>query len=176
MTLVPLYLPLMTDEPREAGDGLIFFGGINVYLQQKSGLFRKTPAWFDRLLDSPTLLKWAADWTGMTDEKLLGELTVSMLSGEQGQQVKELNKLVTWLASEQRPDIVCLSNALLLGMVRPIRRRLGVPIVCSLQGEDAFLDGLPEPYRQRAWSLLREHATEVDAFIAVSRYLSLIHI
>jgi glycosyltransferase involved in cell wall biosynthesis len=40
----------------------------------------------------------------------------------------------------------------------------------SLQGEDSFLDSLPEPYRQEAWKTLSDRATDVDAFIAVSQY------
>ena len=56
--LVPTYTPLRTDETNVSIDR-IFFGGINVYLQQKSALFRHTPWWFDRLLDNPALLERA---------------------------------------------------------------------------------------------------------------------
>ena len=54
--LVPTYTPLRTDEPN-VSIGRVFFGGINVYLQEKVSLFRHTPWWFDRLLDNPTLLE-----------------------------------------------------------------------------------------------------------------------
>ena len=73
-----------------------------------------------------------------------------MLEGEQGHQRKEVAKLVEWLERDVRPDVVHLNNAMLMGVVREITRRLGVPVVCSLSGEDAFLEKLPEPHRSRA--------------------------
>ena len=45
-----------------------------------------------------------------------------------------------------------------------------MPVVCTLQGEDGFLDGLGNPYRDEALRLIREHAASVDAFLAVSRF------
>ena len=80
-----------------------------------------------------------------------------------------MDKLVAWLV-EQKPDVVCLSNSLLIGVARRVREELRVPIICSLQGEDAFLDSLPEPYRERCWQLVQERAADVDRFVAPSRY------
>lgn len=168
--MVPLYLPHVTDEPSAAADTPIFLGGINVYLQQKFSLFRHTPAWLDRWLNSPALLRAAAKHTGMTKAKDLGELTISTLQGEQGHQVKEIEKLVAWLMTQPRPDVVCLSNSMLAGMVRRLKQELGVPVVCTLQGEDTFLDGLTTPYRDRAWQILAERCADIDHFIAISRY------
>ena len=155
--------------PVSRGESPLFFGGINVYLQQKSAFFRRTPQWFDKLLDSPALLRQAGRRAGMTNPRELGEMTLSMIKGELGHQAKELDKLVAWLI-EQKPDVVCLSNSLLIGVARRVREELRVPIVCSLQGEDAFLDSLPEPYRERCWQLVRERAADVDRFVAPSRY------
>jgi glycosyltransferase involved in cell wall biosynthesis len=167
--MVPLYLPLVVDEPPTAGDTPLFYGGVNVYLQQKSGLFRKSPRWLDRLLDSPPVLRLAASRAGSTEARELGDLTVSTLRGEEGRQVKELDRLAGWLADE-RPDVVCLSNALLVGLARRIKEQTGAAVACALQGEDAFLDSLPEEDRQAAWRALSERAADVDAFIAVSHY------
>jgi glycosyltransferase involved in cell wall biosynthesis len=55
-------------------------------------------------------------------------------------------------------------------MARPIKEALGRPIVCTLQGEDLFLDGLQEPYQSQAKNLIRANIEYVDAFIAVSEY------
>jgi glycosyltransferase involved in cell wall biosynthesis len=108
---------------------------------------------------------------GMTSAKDLGETTISMLRGEQGQQIKELNRLVDWLDThENKPDVICLSNVLLLGLARRIKQRLGVPVVCLLQDEDGFLDGLSSPYAEQAWQIIRERAGDVNTFIAVSQY------
>src|SRR5262245_55710091 len=100
--MVPLYLPTILDEPAACPDVPLFYGGINVYLQQKAGVFRKTPRVLDKLLDSPGILKAAANRAGMTKATELGELTVSMLNGEEGLQSKELNRLVDWLKTDAR--------------------------------------------------------------------------
>jgi glycosyltransferase involved in cell wall biosynthesis len=169
--MVPLYLPLSLGDPPEQNMSPIFFGGVNVYLQQKASLFRKTPRWLDSVFDSPRLLKLVGKMAGMTSAEDLGETTISMLRGEEGRQIKELNRLVEWLKTqENKPDIVCLSNVLLTGLARSIRQRLGVPVVCLLQDEDGFLDGLPAPYAEHAWSTVAERSKDVDAFVAVSKY------
>ncbi len=169
VVLVPTYTPTRTDEPNVSLPR-VFLGGINVYLQHKSAIFRHTPALADRLLDSPRLLNWAAGFALKTDAADLGALTVSMLRGEAGPDHKEFAKLVDWLAVEVRPDIVDLSNALLIALAAPLRRRLGVPVVCTLSGEDLFLDGLPEPWRSQALDLVRSQVSEVDGFVTFSRY------
>ena len=147
--MIPLYLPLPTDESNLAGKTPIFFGGINVYLQQKLLFFRRTPRWLDKLFDSPKLLKWVARKAGMTNAKDLGQMTISMLRGEKGRQIKELDRLIEWLQTQDnKPDVVCLSNVLLVGLAKRIKQRLGVPVVCLLQDEDGFLDGLSSPYSE----------------------------
>jgi len=169
--MVPLYLPLPIEQDKPGATSPIFFGGVNVYLQQKLNVFRKTPRWLDRWFDSPRLLTWVGRMIGMTSAKDLGRTTVSMLHGEEGRQIKELNRLVDWLdMQENKPDIVCLSNILLLGLARRIKQRLSVPVVCLLQDEEGFLDGLPSPYAEQAWQILIERAGDIDAFIAVSKF------
>jgi glycosyltransferase involved in cell wall biosynthesis len=171
--IVPLYLPLQIDKVESPADTPVFFGGINVYLQQKFALFRRTPRWVDRLLDSRRLLAWAGRKAGMTSAQELGAATVSMLRGEYGRQVKELDRLVHWLStSGQKPDIVCLSNVLLAGLARRIREKLHIPVVCLLQDEDGFLDGLTAPHAEQAWGIVRERARDIDAFLAVSKYFA----
>ncbi|MFA7368951.1 MAG: hypothetical protein WC334_04835, partial [Kiritimatiellales bacterium] len=54
VVMVPMYLPMFTDGNPAQNHTPVFFGGINVWLQQQFLLFRKTPRWFDRLFDS----KW----------------------------------------------------------------------------------------------------------------------
>jgi glycosyltransferase involved in cell wall biosynthesis len=167
--LVPTYTPLRTDEANVSIDR-VFFGGINVYLQQKSALFRHTPWWLDRVLDSPALLNVATRGAGSVDPTKLGDMTVSMLRGEQGNQRKEIEKLVHWLIHDVKPDIVHLSNALQLGMARLLRERCGPPVVCQLSGEDVFLEKLPPPHYDEARAQLRERAGDADAFVAINRY------
>ena len=169
--MLPLYLPLTLDEADQSAGQPIFFGGVNVFLDQKSALYRKAPAWLRRWLDRPALLRWAGGRTAKTRASDVGEIMLSMLRGEDGHQQREVKELIGWLkAQPKRADLVCLSNALLSGLARPLRQGLGVPVVCQLQGEDSYVDSLPAPYRERAWQALRERAADVDLFIAPSRY------
>jgi len=169
--MVPMYLPIPGEMGSAAEGNEIFFGGVNVYLQQKWGIFRRTPRWVDWIFDRPGLLRWVGRKSDMTSAKGLGELTMSTLAGEGGRQAKEFRRLVEWLGrAENRPDVVCLSNVLLAPLAGAIKRSLGVRVFCILQDEDGFLDGLSEPYRGQAWGLLGELAKDVDGFISVSRY------
>lgn len=171
VVMVPMYLPVSSDSNQALDNTPIFFGGINVYLQQKSKLFQKTPRWLDRLFDSPKLLAWLARKYKMTNARDLAETAISMMRGEHGRQAKELNRLIEWLDSQDnRPDIICLSNILLAGLSESFKKKLGVPIVCLLQDEDAFLDMMPSPYAEQLWDMLTERANNIDAFIAVSKY------
>jgi glycosyltransferase involved in cell wall biosynthesis len=97
-------------------------------------------------------------------------MTVSMLRGEQGFQAKEIGKLLDWLTAEPKFDVINLPYALLLGLAEPLKRELGAPLCCTLQGEDLFLDGLGEPYRAQCMSLIRVASRHVDAFLPVSQY------
>ncbi len=165
VALIPTYTPLRTDGPDESIDR-VFYGGINVYLQQKLAFFRRAPEFVDRLMNARTLLNSLSWFTGSTRAEELGALTVSMLKGEQGCQRKELKKLVRWLKDDLRPDLVHLTNSMFLGMVRELKRELGVPVLCSVQGEEVFLDGLVRPYRDEALHAMRDRAGDVDAFVA----------
>lgn len=167
--LLPIYTPTTTDS-RNVSDGHVFFGGISVYLQQHVPLFRRTPRVLDRLWDAPAVIKAFAGGGVAVDPKFLGELTVSTLKGEEGFQRKEVLKLCDHLRHEKPFDLIVLPNSMLLGLAGPIRRATGRPVACTLQGEDLFLDGLGEPYREQALGLIRRHAAEVDAFVSVSHY------
>ena len=169
--LAPLYTPVRTDE-RNISIDRVAYGGINVYLQQRSALFGRLPRFVDRLLDSPRLLRWAAKGGSRTRAGRLGALTVSMLRGEEGRQRKELDKLLDWLETEIRPDVVHLNNALLAGMARSINRRLDVPVVCTLSGEDVFLEKLPEPHYSEARAVLRGRAADLTVMVAMNRYFA----
>lgn len=167
--LQPVYTPTLTDETNVASHKVLF-GGISVYLEQHSGLFRHTPALLDRLWDNEWALKMAARRSIPVNPRLLGEMTVSMLRGEDGLQRKEIDKLTEWLRSEPRPDIVTLPNSLLISLARPIREAAGRPVCCTLQGEDLFLSQLAEPYRTEALDLIRRNIEHVDGFAAISDY------
>lgn len=171
VTIIPMYLPIFADE-HDLKEIPVFYGAVSIYLKQLYPIFRKAPHWVDQLLNSKPLLKMAASMAGSTNAKGLEEMTVSMLSGEEGKQQEELERLVDWMAEHCKPDIIHISNALLLGLAHRIKERLKVPIVCSLQDEDVWVDAMKPVFRDRIWNLMSEKAKDVDLFIAVSDYFS----
>ena len=170
--MVPMYLPMFTDGDPVPEDTPVFFGGINVWLQQQIPLFRKTPRWLDRWFDSKWMLKRAASMEGTTSPAGLGAMTLSMLEGARGNQRKEVERLVQWLVEHEKPDVVHISNALLIGLVAEIKAKLKVPVVCSLQDEDGWLDAIDPPYNQKCWDAICARTGEVDRFVAVSHWFA----
>ena len=81
--LLPVYTPTFTDEPNVSRDHVVL-GGISAYLEQYVPVFRNSPRWLDRLWDSKTVLSLASRRSISTNPKMLGEMTVSVLKGEDG--------------------------------------------------------------------------------------------
>ena len=140
--LIPAYMPIKVDEP-DASQGRVFFGGINIYLEQKFWLFRHTPRFLDRLFNFRWLLKWVSRFAVRAKYSEQGGLTISMLEGSHGKQAKEVANLVSYLHDE-KPDVVLFTNALLSGVIPEVKKALGVPVFVTLQGDDIFLDELSE--------------------------------
>ena len=169
VVLTPVYTPTRTDEAN-VSEAHVFFGGISVFLEQHSAFFRKTPRFLDKLWDAPWALRLATKRQIKVDAKSLGEMTVSMLRGEQGFQAKEIQKLLEWLRTEPRFDVINLPYSLLTGLAEPLKRELKVPICVTLQGDDLFLDQLGDSYKKEALDLIRRWSAHVDAYVAVSQY------
>ena len=173
VVMVPMYLPMFTDGvPVEEEAAPVFFGGINVWLQQQVPLFRHTPRWLDRLFDSKWMLRRAARMEGTTSAGELGPMTLSMLEGTGGRQRKEVERLIAWLKEHEQPDLIHLSNALLIGLAPELKAALNVPVVCSLQDEDWWLDDIQPPYDDRCWNTILERTQFVDRFVAVSHWFA----
>jgi glycosyltransferase involved in cell wall biosynthesis len=167
---VPMYLPQVIERVDAIVNAPVFYGGINSYLQQVSGFFRWTPRWIDRFFDTQFMLRFAAKRAGSVRARNLGELTLSVMKGQDGKQVKELDRLLKWLESVERPDLVHLSTPLLMGIGQAIKKHLGIPIVCTMQDEDVWIDAMEEPWRTQCWETMARGGKDVAAFVAVSRY------
>lgn len=170
VTKIPMYLPLFADEHDLTGEIPVFYGAISIYLKQQFPLFRNAPAWVDRMLNSRPMLKLASRFAGSTRAKGLEEMTVSMLMGEEGQQKEELDKMVEWIADHCKPDVIHLSNALLVGLAHRLSERIGVPVICSLQDEDQWVDVMKPSSQKMVWELMAERGRFVTRFIPVSSY------
>lgn len=167
--LIPTYTPVRTDEENVTVDQ-VFFGGINVFLQQRSAIFRRLPPFVDRWLNRPSVIRALTGSRIETNARFLGELTVSILRGEEGNQRKEVLRLVDWFSQHYRPDLINFSNILIAGCASTFKRQLGVPLVVTLQGDDIFLDQLRSPYREQAFAQIRQLIQHIDGFIVFSRY------
>lgn len=169
VTLLPFYTPTLTDEENVSRQEQIFFGGISVYLEQHMPWFRGHRL-LDRFLDAPNVIKAFTSGSIAVDPKELGAMTVSTLKGVNGHQRKEIDKLIEFVSAEPAPDIVNVPYTLLICLAAPLKRALNRPVVVTLQGEDLFLEALPEPYKAEALALVRAQISDVDMFIAVSDY------
>lgn len=168
---VPMYLPIFADE-HDLEEIPVFYGAISLYLKHAFPFLRKAPAWLDKILNSAPMLKFAARMAGSTNPKGLEDMTISMLLGELGEQKKELDHLVDWIAEHCKADVIHLSNALLLGLAKRIKEKLDVKVVCTLQDEDVWVNAMDENFKIKTWALMKERAKDVDAFFAVSTYFA----
>ncbi|HEX2995718.1 MAG TPA: glycosyltransferase family 4 protein [Anaerolineales bacterium] len=171
VSLFPLYTPMRLDE-ESVGERRIFYGGIKAYLLQKYPRPSRGRDLLLRVAGSQALLRLMPrfDIGSAVDPKANAELTISILKGEQGNQRELLQELVDWIKSEYKPDLVHITNALLIGVAREFKRVLQVPVTCGLHGEDIFLEGMPQPYQDEALRLIAERADDVDRFLSISNY------
>ncbi|TWU42850.1 Alpha-D-kanosaminyltransferase [Novipirellula artificiosorum] len=168
--LQPIYTPIRTDSTSVARHQ-IFFGGIHVYLLQQWPWMRWVPKSARRLLDWPPLIRLATRRAASTDPAKLGELAISMLQGVDGRQAEEVLRLTAWLQQEMQPDVLVLSNLLIGGSLPLIHQRLPkTKVFVMLQGDDIFLDHLPESARAQAIALLSGLVQSVDRFLVNSRF------
>lgn len=166
--LVPTYTPMRVDEEAVAVE-TIFFGAVNTFLEARWPWIGRIPRSLRKPLDSKLVLGWISHYSGSTDPRDLGALTLSLLEAGTGPHREELERLGAFLASF-RPDVVHLSNSLFLGLAPELARATGAKIVCSVQGEDLFLDGLIEPWASRVAAAMRRLAPSCDQFLVSSEF------
>ena len=170
VTLLPFYTPTLTDEDNVSRQEQVFFGGISVYLEQHVPWYRRGRRLLEAVIDAPEVITAFTSGSIAVDPKQLGAMTVSTLRGVNGNQRKEIDKLIEFVTADAPPDVINIPYTLLISLAAPLKRALGRPVVVTLQGEDLFLEGTPEPYRTEALDLVRAQVADVDLFIAVSEY------
>ncbi len=169
VSLLPTYTPIRVDE-EDVSAHRVFLGGLNVYLDYRFPVWRKLPRGLTRWLDAPWLISLASRLSERNDARKLGPLTISLLEGERGPAQREIREMADFVAQTLRPDVICFSNALLVGALRTLRDEFAGKIFCTLQGDDIFLEALPEPYRSEALQRIAERAQQFDGFLVHSRY------
>lgn len=167
IALLPTYTPIRTDEAN-VSQHRVFLGGINAYLDQKP-LARWRPRILRWLLDQPGLINLATRISPLPNYDSLGDLTLSVLRGEHGNQRAAFDELTESLATVFKPQLLTLTNVLLSAVAPSVKARIGVPIIAYLQGDDLFLDSLKPEHRRQAIELIRSNAGAIDGYIAPCR-------
>lgn len=168
VSLIPTYTPIRVDEANVSSDR-VFLGGLNVYLDYRYRFWQRIPRSIARVLDHPWLINLATRFSVSNDAQELGDLTLAMLEGESGPHHREVAELAEYVRVLD-PDVVVFSNALLAGALREVKRVCRGPVWCTLQGDDVFLDSLPDDYREQAIDGVSNRAGEFDGFITHSRF------
>jgi glycosyltransferase involved in cell wall biosynthesis len=169
VTLIPTYTPIRVDEPNQS-QSRVFLGGINVYLNARSRFWAALPDWTKSWLDRPWIIRQLTRFGVSNDAAELGDLTLTMLAGGDGPIRSAGEQLARYIGRELKPDVVVFSNALLSGCLPQIRAEFRGPVACVLQGDDVFLDALPESHRQRAIAAVSERASGFDGFLVHSQF------
>jgi glycosyltransferase involved in cell wall biosynthesis len=121
-------------------------------------------------MDRPWLLALAGSRGAQTSPAQLGDFTLDILRGESGNTGKELRRLIEFLKTEIRPQVISVPNLMFIGAARGLKETLNVPVILELTGEDIFLNAMAEPHRSEAQRIIRARAKDVDRFVATSAY------
>jgi glycosyltransferase involved in cell wall biosynthesis len=167
---IPLYLRPGKSSTDYDFDDKVFFGAISLYLREKVRLFRNMPSFLDKVFNSGPFLSLAARQAGTTRTEGMEELTLNMISGGTAFRANEVDRLVRYLQQEGLPDVIHLSNALVLGLASQLKKRINVKIVCSLLNEDDWIDEMAQPYQRKAWEMIASESGSIDLFVTPSIY------
>jgi len=168
VVVMPLYLPL-TDKLFRA-DSPLFFPATSYYVAQKYFGKGEMPAVFEKILDSPSILRLASSFSGTTSAKGMEQMTLSMIQGSDRHFAKQTEKLIDWIVNHDRPDVIHLSSSMLIGIAKAIKNRIDIPVVCSLQDEEIWIDNLDKKYAEEAWKSIGKNSKYIDRFIASSEF------
>ena len=166
--IMPLYLPLKYASFQ--GDTPLFFPATSFYTAQMLFGKRKMPHWLERVTGSERLLKMASSLSGTTSAEGMEKLTLSMITGNDPTFSIYINQLVDWLKNHEKPDIIHLSSSLLSGIAKVLRHHLTIPIVCSVQDEELWIDSMKGAYVGKAWQGIAENTGYIDQFITTSEF------
>jgi glycosyltransferase involved in cell wall biosynthesis len=170
VTAIPLYLMPNRDNFGDDFGQEVFFGAVSLFIKERVPALRNMPLFLEKLLDSPPMLRFAARQAGSTTPEGLEKTTIGMITGDSPFLLRESEKLLDHLSQHGKPDIIHLSNALLIGLAYHIKRLSGIPVICSLQNEDDWINEMDEPYRSEAWHLIGKASEVVERFVSSSEY------
>jgi len=168
VVVMPLYLPFKY--PSFKADTPLFFPATTFYAAEK--FFNKggMPRWMSRLLESKPMLRIASSFSGTTSAAGLEEITLSMIHGTDPVFNEQVNPMIDWIEHHEKPDVIHLSTTLLIGVAKAIRQRINIPLVCSLQDEEVWIDSMDNRYLREAWQGIIDNIRHIDKFITTSEF------
>ena len=166
--IMPLYLPLKQESFR--ADTPLFFPATTYYVAQRFFGKRKMPQWMKKLTGSEAMLKIASSRSGTTSAKGMEDMTLSMIKGDDIAFMDHIDQMINWIQTQEKPDIIHLSSTLIIGIAKVLRSRLNIPIICSVQDEEIWIDSLNKEDANRAWQSITENIRYIDHFITTSEF------
>ena len=166
--IMPLYLPLK--QKTFKANTPLFFPAVTAYIAQKFFKRKGMPRILKKIMNWNLMLKIAASFSGSTSAKGMEELTMSMINGDEVAFNEQVNDLIEWIKIHETPDVIHLSSSLIIGIAKALKKQFKIPIVCSLQDEEIWIDGLKKEYITAAWKGINDNIKFIDQFIASSEY------
>lgn len=166
--IMPLYLPLR--QKTFQADTPLFFPATVYYTAQKFFKKRKMPGWLQRIVGSDLLLKLASSLSGTTSAEGMEGMTLSMITGNDSVFKEQVAPMIEWIKKTEKPDIIHLSSSLLIGIAKVLREETNIPVICSVQDEEVWIDSLNGKYAGIAWEAIVDNIRYVDRFITTSEF------
>jgi glycosyltransferase involved in cell wall biosynthesis len=166
--VMPLYLPFKY--PSFQADTPLFFPATTFFAAER--FFNKggMPRWISRLLESKLMLRIASSFSGTTSAVGLEDMTLAMIYGADAVFAEQVNIMLDWIKNHEKPDVIHLSTTLLIGVARAIKQQINIPVVCSLQDEELWIDSMESPFTIVAWQGIAANSGYIDKFITTSEF------
>jgi glycosyltransferase involved in cell wall biosynthesis len=160
--IVPMYLPVNVEDAPRNNSGAVMFGAVRLYLIDKFPHLKKFPQKMLRLLDCRPILNMAAGFAGSTRAGGHEEMTIEMIMGEEGKFADEFEVTADYIIA-QKPDLIFLPNAFLLGIASAVKAKLpSIKVVCLLQDEHVWVDASANAYRSKTWEAVSKKINCAD--------------
>lgn len=170
VTVVPLYLPYLQGDEVLWEHTPIFYGAVNVYLGSVISWYKWVPGFFKKLMDSNRLLKLIARKSGTMRAEGLEEMTLSMMSSSWVRKSDDFQRMVGWINTQPKPDVIHLANSLLCGFIKPLQDIFNLPVICTVQDEHVWVESMRPAYIKKVWKSMGEECQAAGAIVSVSEY------
>jgi len=166
--VMPLYLPFKY--PSFRADTPLFFPATTFFAAERFFKKGRIPRWLSRMLESKLMLRIASSFSGTTSADGLEDITLSMIYGANAAFSEQVNIMIDWIEHHEKPDVIHLSTTLLIGVAKAIRQRINIPVVCSVQDEEVWIDSMETIFAQVAWKGIVENLKFIDKFVTTSDF------